>query len=214
MLEIILQAVVENYEEYRDYNTTTTQSDYGENLYVLLDFLRLKAAYERDNWRMRPLVLVHEVLCRRGRTEDAAGWQEGIVRYTRQHADRHLHELAQLEARHGLRLRTVRDRLGEHFVAPLVIDRLCAQLGPAWEAARRGEAENNPAFMRLSQEIAAFAATPAGVGLDVPPWLRRLERELVRLRREPEPVSLPRSRLTLEGLRAQLARTWNGGHEG
>ena len=31
-LEIVLQAVVENYEEYKDYNTTTTQSDYGENL--------------------------------------------------------------------------------------------------------------------------------------------------------------------------------------
>ena len=33
-LEIVLQAVVENYEEYKDYNTTTTQSDYGENLHV------------------------------------------------------------------------------------------------------------------------------------------------------------------------------------
>src|SRR5262249_843592 len=26
----VLQALVENYEEYKDYNTTTTQSDYGE----------------------------------------------------------------------------------------------------------------------------------------------------------------------------------------
>ena len=43
-LEVVLQAVVENYEEYKDYNTTTTQSDYGENLHVLLEFLRLKAA--------------------------------------------------------------------------------------------------------------------------------------------------------------------------
>ena len=58
---------------YLDYNATAPQSDYGENLHVLLDFLRLKAAYERDNWRMRPLVLVHEVLCRRGRPVDAAG---------------------------------------------------------------------------------------------------------------------------------------------
>src|SRR5205807_5431717 len=101
LLETILQAVVENYEEYRDYNTTTTQSDYGENLFVLLDFLRLKAGYERDNWRMRPLVLVHEVLCRRGRTADAAGWEEGIVHYTRQHADRHLTDLAAVETRLG-----------------------------------------------------------------------------------------------------------------
>ena len=41
-LELTLQAVVENYEEYKDYNTTTTQSDYGENLHVLLEFLRLR----------------------------------------------------------------------------------------------------------------------------------------------------------------------------
>src|SRR5262249_42447954 len=30
-LQIILQTVIENYEEYKDYNTTTTLSDYGEN---------------------------------------------------------------------------------------------------------------------------------------------------------------------------------------
>jgi hypothetical protein len=209
-LETILQAVVENYDEYRDYNTTTTQSDYGENLAALLDFLRLKTAYERVNWQMRPLVLVHEVLCRRGRTADAAAWQELIVRSTHQHADRHLHELAQLEARHGLRLRTIRDRLGERFVAPLVTDRLSALLGPAWEAARRGAGGDDPAFARLRAGIDAFAATPSGVGLDVPPWLRRLESELYRLRHEPGHDAPPPARLTAEGLRAQLERGWDG----
>jgi hypothetical protein len=206
-LETILQAVVENYDEYRDYNTTTTQSDYGENLAALLDFLRLKAAYERVHWQMRPLVLVHEVLCRRGRTAAAAAWHEIIVRSTHQHADRHLQELAQLESQHGLRLRTVRDRIGERFVAPLAIDRLCALVGPAWEAARRGEREDNPAFARLRDGIDMFAATPSGVGLDVPPWLRRLESELYRFRREPEPEASP-ARLTAAELRSQLEQKW------
>ena len=59
-LTFILQALVENYEEYKDYNTTTPQSDYGENLHLLLDFLRLKAGYQRHAWRLRPLVLVHQ----------------------------------------------------------------------------------------------------------------------------------------------------------
>jgi hypothetical protein len=210
ILETILQAVVENYEEYRDYNTTTTQSDYGENLFDLLDFLRLKAAYERDNWRMRPLVLVHEVLCRRGRTADAAGWQDGIAHYTRQHADRHLTELAAVEERHRLKLRTVRDRVGERFVAPLAIDRLCALLGPAWAAARAGDAETNPAFGRLRSEIESFAATPSGVGLDLPPWLRRLEAELHRLRHEPSHEARERSALTVEQFREQTGREWGG----
>ena len=50
-LGVILQSLIENYDHYRDYNTTTTQSDYGENLYQLLDFLRLKAGYERNAWQ-------------------------------------------------------------------------------------------------------------------------------------------------------------------
>src|SRR5207302_3260927 len=59
-LQVILQAVIENYEEFKDYNTTTPQSDYGDNLYLLLDFLHLKASYDRHAWHLRPLLLVHE----------------------------------------------------------------------------------------------------------------------------------------------------------
>ena len=64
-LQIILQTLIENYDHYRDYNTTTTQSDYGENLYQFFDFLRLKASYERNAWQLRPLNLVHEVLAKK-----------------------------------------------------------------------------------------------------------------------------------------------------
>src|SRR5205823_14633673 len=32
---------------------------------LLLDFLRLKASYDRHAWHLRPLLLVHEVLARR-----------------------------------------------------------------------------------------------------------------------------------------------------
>jgi hypothetical protein len=158
---------------------------------------------------MRPLVLVHEVLCRRGRPADAADWQAGIVHDTGGNADRHLAELTAVEERHGLRLRTVRDRLGERFVAPLAIDRLCGLLGPAWAAARNGDDESNAAFTRLRSEIEAFAATPSGVGLDVPPWLKRLESELYRVRHEPARAR-ERSALTADQLRAQLGQDWGG----
>src|SRR5205807_9871351 len=82
-LEIVLRAVVENYEEYKDYNTTTTQSDYGENLHVLLEFLRLKFVYERRAWQFRPLVLAHEVLARLGRTSAAVRWEQQLAQLTR-----------------------------------------------------------------------------------------------------------------------------------
>ena len=42
-LSLILESIIENYNEYRDYNTTTTQSDNGESLYMFLDFLRLRS---------------------------------------------------------------------------------------------------------------------------------------------------------------------------
>lgn len=178
-LEIVLHAVIENYEEYKDYNTTTTQSDYGENLHVLLDFLRLKVAYERHAWQFRPLLLAHEVLARRGRTQTAILWEQSLTRVTRDLARSHLEQLDRLERVRGIRLSTIRDRLSERFIKPLVLDRLCASIEPAMlEARQSGE---KPAFVQLRRELKAFTATPMGVGLDVPFWLRRLEMEVHRV---------------------------------
>ena len=136
-LELMLQAVVENYEEYKDYNTTTTQSDYGENLHVLLEFLRLKALYERHAWQFRPLVLAHEVLARRGRDAAAVRWEQSVAQFTQERAARHLEQLARLERATGVHLSTVADRLDERFVKPLALDRLCALIEPAMIEARR-----------------------------------------------------------------------------
>jgi hypothetical protein len=55
-LALVLEAVMENYGEYRDYNSTTTQSDRGDLLYILLDFLRLQSRYDRICWNLRPVI--------------------------------------------------------------------------------------------------------------------------------------------------------------
>ncbi len=178
-LEIVLQAVIENYEEYKDYNTTTTQSDYGENLHVLLEFLRLKVAYERHAWQFRPLVLAHEVLARRGRSQTAILWEQSLTRVTRDLARRHLEQLEHLERIRGVRLNTIRDHLNERFIKPLALDRLCALIEPSMREAR--QSGSGSSFTRLRQELPAFTATPMGVGLDVPYWLRRLEMEVHRV---------------------------------
>ena len=138
-LHIILQTVIENYDHYRDYNTTTTQSDYGENLYQLFDFLRLKASYERNAWQLKPLNLVHEVLAKKD-ARAAALWRDQVQEMSRQAADDHLQELARLERMHGMRLATVADKLEERFVKPMALDGLCALIEPAMarrRAARR-----------------------------------------------------------------------------
>jgi hypothetical protein len=212
-LEWVIQAVVENYEEYKDYNTTTTQSDYGENLHVLLDFLRLKAAYERNAWQIRPLVLAHEVLAREGRADAAVRWEQSLTHFTRELARQHLEQLARLERAHGVRLSTVSDRLHERFVKPLALDRLCALVEPCVREARRGEPR--PSFARLRQELGAYTATPTGVGLDVPAWLRRLEAEVHRVQASYSTVAalaesffrIPRRVLTYDEVQRQL-RDW------
>jgi hypothetical protein len=185
LAEVVLQALVENYDEYRDYNTTTTQSDYGENLHILLDFLRLKIKYDRVAWRMRPFALAHEVLCRRGHEELAARWREFIAKKTRSLCETLLGELDKKEQRYGVRLRSVRDRLEERFLLPMEIERAAAHVGPAADAARDGEGEDNPAFVRLLVAMSPLRETVSGVGLDVPAWVRRLE-EALRKAREPD----------------------------
>ena len=79
-LGVAMEAVVENYTEYLDYNSTTTQSDRGEMLYTLLDFLRLAASYNRIAWNLRPVVLAHEVLVRQQRGAAAERWRRAIRR--------------------------------------------------------------------------------------------------------------------------------------
>jgi hypothetical protein len=178
-LFVILQALIENYDHLRDYNATTAQSDYGDNLHQLFDFLRLKASYDRTAWRLRPLTLVHEVLARHdGAT--AALWRVQVEQLTRESANQHLHELAQLERRHGIRLATIADRLEERFVKPMAIDRLCALIAPSMRQARDRFDRDEPC--PLEEELRPLADTPSGVGLDVPPWLTRLEQELQRVR--------------------------------
>jgi hypothetical protein len=215
-LETVLHAVVENYEEYKDYNTTTTQSDYGENLHVLLDFLRLKVAYERHAWQFKPLVLAHEVLARKGRSQTAVLWEESLTQYTQDTARHHLEQLSQLEKARGVRLNTVRDRLQERFVKPLALDRLSARIEPVMKQARTGAPEEaRPAFALLRQELAVYTATPFGVGLDVPYWLRRLEMEVHRVQAAQTTIAVlaeshfrvPRHPLTYEEVQRQL-RGW------
>jgi hypothetical protein len=178
-LGLVIEAIVENYGEYKDFNSTTTQSDRGELLYVLLDFLRLKASYDRFAWNLRPLVVAHEALARRGPTSAAELWRQAIAERTDEVAQRHLQKLDELVRRHGARLPTVADRLHERFLKPLAIDRVRARIGPAMQDARRGSSSG--AFELLEQELAEFAENPTGAGLDVPAWISALEQEADRV---------------------------------
>jgi hypothetical protein len=212
-LQVVLQTLVENYEEYKDYNTTTPQSDYGQNLHLLLDFLHLKTNYDRHAWRLRPLILAHEVLARRGRSDLAASWQDAFSRLTTDLAAQYVQKLEELERTHGMRLRTVADLLQERFIKPLALDRLCALIEPAMREAR--QAQGARSFARLERELQPLAANPTGVGLDVPQWLRRLEMEVRQVQASQTAVAVlaeeflrvPKKVLSLEELQQQV-RDW------
>ena len=127
---IALEAIVENYREYRDYNTTTTHSDHGELLYTLVDFLRLRADYDRVAWNLRPVVMAHEILVRQNRPAAAELWQQALADRTAETSDANLARFEELCNQYGVRLPSVAERLGERFTRPLAIDRVRALVAP------------------------------------------------------------------------------------
>lgn len=183
-LTLVLEVVAENYSEYRDYNNTTTQSDRGELLYTLFDFLRVRAQYERVAWQLKPVLLAHEILVRRGRNEGAEMWRRAVADRTCGVADSLEKRLAELPAKYGMRLPTITDRVGERFVRPLTIDRIKGLVRLAMEAARGAAlagstvADDETYFSVLEQECDELMQEPSGVGLEVPGWLRALEAEV------------------------------------
>ena len=128
---MVLEAIVENYGEYRDYNSTTTQSDRGEMLYSLLDFLRLRAKYDRVCWNLKPVVLAHEILVRRGHKHAAQLWRRALRERIGEEADKFQQKLADLQKKYAMQMPSIADRISERFLRPLVIDRLCAFVKPA-----------------------------------------------------------------------------------
>lgn len=209
-LSIAIEAVVENYREYRDYNTTTTHSDHGEMLYTLVDFLRLRAEYDRVAWNLKPVVMAHEILVRQNRPAAAEMWQQALAERTAEAADVNLARFEKLCDEYGIRLASVAERLNERFIRPLAIDRVRALIRPAMDAAGSGDPT---AFAALEQEIESLSREPGGAGLDVPDWLSALEEEVSMVRcakrhhetSDDAPRQLPQVRLSWEELQDQLA---------
>lgn len=215
-LEFILRAVLENYDAYKDYNTITTQSDYGDNLHILLDFLRIQAGYERHRWALEPAYQAHGILARKGRVQSAQLLQRAFAEETAPIAARYLLELEKLEQKVALRLPTIADKIGERFVKPLQLDRVLALVAPAVEAAWSGAQPS--AFANFEKELEGFSQATTGAGLEVPHWLRKLEIEVqqtLTARRHRLPMGdkrRPRIPLTYAEYQQQVAR-WDEPYE-
>lgn len=210
-LNLIYQVVVEKFDRFLEYNTTTTQSDYGEHFYSLLDFLRLETSYDRDAWKMLPVTVAHEVLARLGKPEAAVIWEDVFSLKTEEMADGHLQELESLQKKYGMRMPSVANHLEERFVKPLSVNHMLARIRPACEDIDAGK-EESPSFQALQSAVEEYLKTTSGSGIDIPAWLKTLEEEVNRVHSlgeitppDAEPLlRLPTPGLSLKELRMQL----------
>ena len=203
-LTLVLEAIIENYSEYRDYNSTTTQSDRGDLLYTLLDFLRLQTKYDRVCWNLKPVVLAHEILVRRGCKRAAQLWRRALRERIDTEADKFVERLDKLRKKYAMQMPSIADRINERFMRLLVIDRLCSLVQPAVaEAKREG---SRPTFRMLQYETEFLTREPSGVGFDLPPWLAALDEEVQRVAQPPHErddydeleLAVPLQRLTYD----------------
>jgi hypothetical protein len=185
-LELIYGSVVDRMDRFVEYNTTTTQSDYGERFYCFLDFLRVEAAYERDAWNLLPFSLAHEQLSLRGERDAANLWEAVFREKNSQRAKAHLRRLKRLEKEHGMHLPALTDRIEERFVKPFAVNRMVALVPEAVEDARRSLGASK-VFQALESEIQDYLNTTTGSGIDVAPWLRALEKEIEHATLQTEP---------------------------
>jgi hypothetical protein len=175
-LTMVLEAIIENYSEYRDYNSTTTQSDRGEMLYMLLDFLRLRMRYDRIAWHLNPVRWAHRVLVEMDEHDAAKYWRRSLKDRVRNESRNFLKQLTEMQKKYAMRMPTVADRLEERFLKPLEIDRLRSLIPRAMEEI--GSSRSKKAFKALEKEVDVTTKTPIGVGLEVPQWIVELQDEV------------------------------------
>jgi hypothetical protein len=171
-LRLVLECVAENHAEYRDWNSTTTQSDRGECLHVLLDFLRIKAEHDRIAWTLRPVNMAHRVLARRSAVAAAEAWRGRMREETSTTAESLIERLAGLEAHWGVRLASISDRVRRPFTMALEQDELESLVDPAVQ--ELFTASPVGAGGTLEACAGKFLGAAGGSGVEVPAWLDRL----------------------------------------
>ncbi len=175
-LDLILRAVAENYDCFKDYKSTTTVSDYGENLHVLLDFLRVKTAFSREVWNRGPWYLLHREMLEAGLRGTLDDWIGEVMSEFRPIADKYLEKISELEQRHGIRLLTVRQEIEEGLWMPMENDSLHYHLQDLCEVKETDDANAYKVGLgQFKKELAKWVEKPWGVGRDAPDWIRKLE---------------------------------------
>ena len=182
LMEFIYESVVDNFDVFLEYNTTTTQSDYGNRLYCLLDFIRLKSAYDRFEWNHLPFHFVHEVMTQADSTQLASEVERALADETQERADALVAELHHLESEYGVRLPTLHDHICDRISGALHVNRMVARIARCCpELPETDEESATRQFQILRQEIAEYMEHRLGSGIDTPEWMATLGNEQSRV---------------------------------
>ena len=175
---------MEYYSQYIDYNSTTTQSDKGEMLYTLLDFLRLQASYDRIVWKLMPVSTIHSALVNEGKMDVADFWLKAVAHRLNEEADSQWERYLQLQKQYGMIMTAIGDRIGERFVRPLEVEQLCSLIEPSINEKR----EKKPlvSFKAFCDGVEQFARNPKGNGFELPAWLEAIEKKAQKIRNQSE----------------------------
>ena len=172
----VLESIIENFNEYRDYNCTTTQSDNGRLLYVLLDFLRLRGRYDQVCWNLKPVIWAHEILVRSEKSDVAQLWRRLLADRVSVESEKLLGKLGDLQQKHSIQMATVSQRINERFVHPMQVDRLTSLVAQAMEdpTTERSQA----AFEMIESYAESLTKLPIGIGFELPGWISALQEEV------------------------------------
>jgi hypothetical protein len=185
LMEFVYESVVDNFDRFLEYNTTTTHSDYGNRLYCLLDFLRLESVYDRFNWNHIPYQIAHEAAVRFGADDVAAEVELELRNATSEVAESLVEELRELESEYGVQLPTLHDRINERIVGALAVNRMTARVSRCSPGLNGvSEEEASASFAILRREIADFMDSRLGSGIEPPDWMQQLGREFERSQEE------------------------------
>ncbi|MFN6333237.1 MAG: hypothetical protein ACK45A_15835 [Planctomyces sp.] len=211
--EFVLECLVDNFDRFMEYNTTTTYSDYGSRLYCLLDFLKLEAVYDRFEWNHIPWQLVHEVLVRKSDEGVAAALKDAIKLSTASQARELVSQLSGLEKSYGVKLPALHDHINEQIVGVLEQNAIAAMVSRACPADSGVNSELAEAtFQKLRIRIANYMKTRSGSGIEPPEWMQRLVSELDQIQnRQPGNLSTTLSegeyeQLSMKELDSQLTK--------
>ena len=101
-------------------------------------------------WNLKPVVMAHEILVRRRQKRSAQTWRRALRDRIGEEADKFQEQLCKLQKSYAMQMPSIADRIGERFVRPMVIDRICSLVQPAVDEAQR--ADSHPTFRILQYE--------------------------------------------------------------